>query len=81
MLDCRKRPPLERPNRHPLKAFTFLMLLFSLLTGVSEAETTANTAELRQLAQLAEYIGVDYAEAVTEGQVSNENEYHLNLGL
>lgn len=57
------------------KVTTILMLSLSLFVGVSEAETTANTAELRQLAQLAEYIGVDYAEAVRDGQVSNDNEY------
>lgn len=76
MLDCWKLPLLPRLKRVPLNAIALLLLLsIWLLAEVSEAETTGSAAELRQLAQLAEYIGVDYAEAVKDGQVSNDNEY------
>lgn len=65
MLDCWKLPLLPRLKRVPLNAIALLMLLsLWLFAEVSEAETTGSAAELRQLAQLAEYIGVDYAEAV-----------------
>ena len=76
MLDCRKLRLLPRLKRVPLNAIALLMLLpLGLFAGLSEAETTGSAAELRQLAQLAEYIGVDYAEAVKDGQVNNDNEY------
>ncbi|MBG56930.1 MAG: iron permease, partial [Porticoccus sp.] len=37
------------------------------------------SAQMRQLAQLAEYIAVDYMEAVRDGQVVNDGEYQEML--
>ena len=37
------------------------------------------SAQMRQLAQLAEYIAVDYVEAVGDGQVVNDGEYQEML--
>ena len=73
MFDCR----LQRLKRATLHAIIFLMLPLSLSAGANEAEIPDNVTQLRQLAQLAEYIGVDYAEAVKNGQVINNNEYLL----
>merc|ERR1711879_540626 len=66
---------LQRLKRATLHAIIFLMLPLSLSAGANEAEIPDNVTQLRQLAQLAEYIGVDYAEAVKNGQVINDNEY------
>ena len=71
MFDCR----LQRLKRATLHAIIFLMLPLSLSAGANEAEIPDNVTQLRQLAQLAEYIGVDYAEAVKNGQVINDNEF------
>ncbi|MBA6416663.1 FTR1 family protein [Colwellia sp. 6M3] len=49
--------------------------LFSLPVSAQ----TNDTAQLRQLAQLAEYIGVDYADAVENGEVVNAGEYQEML--
>ncbi|XQW85837.1 FTR1 family protein [Thalassotalea piscium] len=55
---------------------TVIFLLFPLYTVAASFD---ETAQLRQLAQLAEYIGVDYAAAVEKGQVVNQDEYHEML--
>lgn len=57
-----------------LSIVTLLLLSLSLFSQQSFAQTH-ETAQLRQLAQLAEYIGVDYAAAIENGQVINEEEY------
>lgn len=54
---------------------TLFLITSSFLTGYSTASPAEDTAKLRQLAQLAEYIGVDYSEAVGMGQVVNAGEY------
>lgn len=48
-----------------------------LLTLVISGNVSANveTEELRQLVQLAEYVGVDYASAVSNGKVVDQGEY------
>ena len=54
------------------------MLLPAFLFGATvQAETTP--AQLRQLMQLAEYIGADYAEAVTGGVIADAAEYQEML--
>lgn len=57
---------------------TMLFLSLNLLSMQASAQTN-DTAQLRQLAQLAEYIGVDYADAVENGLVINEGEYQEML--
>jgi high-affinity iron transporter len=57
-----------------IKATLFLITSF-FLTGYSTASPAEDNAKLRQLAQLAEYIGVDYSAAVDMGQVVNAGEY------
>lgn len=54
---------------------TLFLITSSFLTGYSTASPVEDTAKLRQLAQLAEYIGVDYSAAVDMGQVVNAGEY------
>ena len=48
-----------------------LSLLFTVIfwSSVSRATTDDYLIELQQIAQLAEYIGVDYSEAVKDGRV------------
>ena len=60
-----------------IKATSFLLFLIttSFLAGYSTASPAEDTAQLRQLAQLAEYIGVDYSAAVDKGQIVNADEY------
>lgn len=53
-----------------------LLMLFSIKGFATSPDTTS---QLRQLAQLAEYIGVDYAAAVENGQVVNQDEYQEML--
>ena len=61
-----------------LSTVTVLFLSFNLFSIQVSAQTN-DTAQLRQLAQLAEYIGVDYADAVENGLVINEGEYQEML--
>ncbi|MCG8314315.1 MAG: cytochrome c/FTR1 family iron permease [Pseudomonadales bacterium] len=56
-----------------------LALTFGLAMESANASLEDSTTQLRQLAQLAEYIGVDYPEAISQGQVINENEYQEML--
>ena len=58
--------------------YVFQILSTLLLTGSLIANTAAVPAdpqELRQQMQMAEYIGVDYSEAVANGEVINNDEY------
>ncbi|WP_460242232.1 cytochrome c/FTR1 family iron permease [Aurantivibrio infirmus] len=49
---------------------------FALVLSLSATPAVAlDSTELRQLMQLAEYIGVDYIEAVDDGEVINSDEY------
>lgn len=75
MSDCWNLLSLRRLKRATLHAIILLMLPLFLFARANAAEIPDNVAQLRQLAQLAEYIGVDYAEAVKDGQVINDNEY------
>ena len=61
-----------------LSIFTVIFLSFTLFSQQVFAQTN-DTAQLRQLAQLAEYIGVDYAAAVENGQVVDAGEYQEML--
>ncbi|MCX2779424.1 cytochrome c/FTR1 family iron permease [Microbulbifer thermotolerans] len=62
--------PLSQYLRRLLAALFFLTAIPTLAqeSGLSEQE-------LRQLMQLAEYIGVDYSEAVENGEIINGEEY------
>ncbi len=62
-------------NTHSLR---LLVMLATLLFGATVQASTA-PAQLRQLMQLAEYIGADYAEAVTAGKVADAGEYQEML--
>lgn len=75
MSDCWNLLSLRRLKRATLHAIILLMLPLFLFARANAAEIPDNVAQLRQLAQLAEYIGVDYAKAVKDGQVINDNEY------
>ncbi|WP_295798401.1 cytochrome c/FTR1 family iron permease [uncultured Microbulbifer sp.] len=58
--------------------YVFQILSTLLLAGSLIANTVAAPAdplELRQLMQMAEYIGVDYSEAVVDGKIVNNDEY------
>ncbi|NQZ12217.1 MAG: FTR1 family protein [Algicola sp.] len=54
------------------------MLLAAFLFGAT-VQADSEPAQLRQLMQLAEYIGADYAEAVTAGEVTDSGEYQEML--
>lgn len=58
-----------------------MTVIFMSLTLISQQSVaqTHETAQLRQLAQLAEYVGVDYAAAIENGQVINADEYQEML--
>ncbi len=55
-----------------------IRLTMSLLLMAFSLSTYAQS-ELRQILQLAEYIGVDYSEAVQDGEVLDEGEYQEML--
>ncbi|WP_245807500.1 cytochrome c/FTR1 family iron permease [Cognaticolwellia beringensis] len=55
-----------------------IMLSFCFFSQQALAQSS-ETAQLRQLAQLAEYIAVDYVAAVENGEVVNEDEYQEML--
>ena len=61
-----------------LSIITVIFLSINLFSLPVSAQTN-DTAQLRQLAQLAEYIGVDYADAVENGEVVNAGEYQEML--
>jgi len=62
-----------------LNVAVVLLALSWLYPKASQAEISDNNVEMRQLAQLAEYIAVDYVEAVRDGQVINDGEYQEML--
>ncbi|MEZ5525497.1 MAG: FTR1 family protein [Pseudomonadales bacterium] len=66
-------------STRPLNVFkpAFLILLVALyaLLPTSAIADSGPEVNIRQLAQLAEYIGVDYSEAVSEGRVTHPGEY------
>ena len=54
----------------------FIPLLFVFLLAFSSPATAADPAKTRQLLQLIDYVGVDYAGAVVDGKVENPAEYN-----
>ena len=60
-------------------ALLFFILSSILVIDSTNASALDSTTQLRQVAQLAEYIGADYSEAVSQGQVINESEYQEML--
>lgn len=64
------------PKLFVLNVSVLLLGLSCLLPATSQAEMSDDGwAQMRQLAQLAEYIAVDYVEAVKDGHVVNDGEY------
>ena len=59
----------------PVQAWRLLLFVLFLGSGMAPAAAADDPAELRQLVQLAEYVGVDYAEAVDAGRMINAGEY------
>lgn len=61
--------------------FSFSVLFVnSSFAQVSQASIQKNhQTQLRQLSQLAEYIGVDYAAAIDKGEIANADEYQEML--
>ncbi|MFS1522849.1 cytochrome c/FTR1 family iron permease [Microbulbifer sp. 2304DJ12-6] len=53
----------------------FMVLLAVTMTPVQAQQSGLSEQQLRQLMQMAEYIGVDYPEAVADGAVINTDEY------
>ena len=52
------------------------ILIYLLLTlNISQANSLADSSELRQMTQLAEYITADYSEAVVKGEIVNQEEF------
>ena len=58
-----------------VRIISTLLLLVALATSNAYARDEVTFEEIRQWVQLSEYIGVDYAEAVTDGHVVNAGEY------
>ncbi len=58
-----------------------LILLWSQasLASTSSQQASDEQAQLRQLAQLAEYVGVDYDAAIEKGEIVNKDEYQEML--
>lgn len=50
-----------------------------IVTGLVQAATGLPVSEMRQLAQLAEYVGVDYPAAVIDGEIVSASEYQEML--
>jgi high-affinity iron transporter len=54
----------------------FSASLWAQSPALTSAETSAERLKnTRQILQLAEYIGVDYAEAITQGEITNPDEF------
>lgn len=71
---------LIRQNHIGIKSLFCLVLMATILfSKLSIASTIDEVVQLRQIAQLAEYVGVDYASAVDNGQVINDDEYQEML--
>ncbi|PCH97250.1 MAG: iron permease [Gammaproteobacteria bacterium] len=58
-----------------------LFIFFGMFVTSSYAQNAPQeqVTQLRQLSQLAEYVGVDYAAAIEKGEISNANEYQEML--
>ncbi|WP_346838866.1 cytochrome c/FTR1 family iron permease [Microbulbifer sp. SAOS-129_SWC] len=52
-----------------------LLLIFSVAAGARAQQGGLNEQELRQLMQMAEYVGVDYPGAVRDGEIISKDEY------
>jgi len=52
-----------------------LMIVLLLTASMSQASESDALSQVRQMIQLAEYIGVDYEEAVVDGKIINMGEY------
>ncbi|WKD49243.1 cytochrome c/FTR1 family iron permease [Microbulbifer spongiae] len=59
----------------PYLARLFVVLLAITMIPAQAQQTGLSEQQLRQLMQMAEYIGVDYSEAVADGEVINTDEY------
>ncbi len=57
-----------------LRGFWLIIIGFCSV-GVAAQTPDTYSVQVRQLMQLAEYIGVDYAEAVVNGEVADQGEY------
>ena len=69
------------PATRPALQFVLLLSLLILMCAgiVSQARAQQTKGDHRQLLQLAEYIGVDYIEAVADGEIINDGEYREML--
>lgn len=70
IIDFQKYHQKRILNFNPALFFIFLLLCFS-----KSAFSNTPLNEIRQMIQLAEYIGVDYTEAVKNGTVASDEEY------
>jgi len=60
------------------RLFFHITLISALLFSgqvLANSSTDTQSSDMRQLLQLAEYVGVDYSEAVANGEVINPDEY------
>lgn len=62
-------------KRYNIRLVSALILILSGLRCLADT----STPDFRQMAQLAEYVGVDYPEAVANGEIINEGEYQEML--
>lgn len=78
------RPLVQFDTRPFIRPFirksmgVLLMILTSFAAGTyaqAAEQQVDDSAQVRQLMQLAEYIGVDYSEAVVNGQIKDPEEY------
>ena len=72
---------LSSERKHSIRRIYAFCLLFVFVSWsiVGLAASEDHLVELRQIAQLAEYIGVDYSEAVNDGQITDNGEYQEML--
>ena len=72
---------LSSERKYSIRRIYAFCLLFVFVSWsiVGLAASEDHQVELRQIAQLAEYIGVDYSEAVNDGQITDNGEYQEML--
>lgn len=72
---------LSSERKYSIRRIYAFCLLFVFVSWsiVSLAASEDHLVELRQIAQLAEYIGVDYPEAINDGQITDNAEYQEML--
>lgn len=72
---------LSSERKYSIRGIYAVCLLFVFVSWsiVGLAASEDHLVELRQIAQLAEYIGVDYPEAVNDGQITDNGEYQEML--